>query len=91
MRKETAELLVGNEEAGIGRVMEGYSGRGMMGRKTTAVTFESHRELRAALLNAAFTLGADVMSGDDEELAENVMEELKDLGQDSLGRGLVVY
>jgi hypothetical protein len=82
MKQEAAELLkeCADDDCSM---RSDYSGRGMFGKSTHAVTFESMSDFHTALANAAWALGEN----SDAEL----LEELKGLGSDAMGTGIVVY
>jgi hypothetical protein len=82
MRQEVAELL--SED--MGEIREDYSGRGMYGKSTHAVVFDSRGEYESALIYAAYEVGA---RGNDD--VEGILGELRNLGTDSMGMGIVVY
>jgi hypothetical protein len=82
MTEEVASLLTEN----MGEIRDEYSGRGMFGKTTYAVVFDSQGEFQRALLYAAYSLGEN---GADD--AEGLLKELCDLGIDSMGLGIVVY
>jgi len=84
MLNQTADLL----ESEGGELYEGYSGRGMYGKETTAVTFDSESDAREAMLQVAYYAGGE--AGEDPT-AEEVLEDLKKARFDSLGLGVVVY
>jgi hypothetical protein len=82
MTKEAAEILAECSEAEC-NVRDDYSGRGMYGKVVHAVSFDSTDDLHTALLEAGFKLG--------EESNYDLLEELKGLGSDGMGLGIVVY
>lgn len=82
MREEVAALLTED----MGEVRDDYSGRGMYGESTYAVTYDSNSDFEAALLNAAFDLGAN---GADD--VEGLLADMRNLRKDSMGMGIVVY
>jgi hypothetical protein len=82
MRQEVAELL--SED--MGEIRDDYSGRGMYGKSTHAVVYDSRGDFESALINAAFEVGA---RGSDN--VEGILGELKNLGTDSMGMGIIVY
>lgn len=82
MREEIAERL-GDEG---GEVRDDYSGRGMNGKTTHAVTFDSAWDYERALVRAAYELG--VRGSDD---VEGVLSGLDSLRTDNMGLGIVVY
>jgi hypothetical protein len=82
MRQEVAELL--SED--MGEIRDAYSGRGMYGKSTHAVVYDSRGDFESALINAAFEVGS---RGSDN--VEGILGELKNLGTDSMGMGIVVY
>lgn len=79
MKKEAAEVIT---QYG-GEIYEDYSGRGMFGSKTDAVTFDSEREFMNAI--------AEVMVSDDEDERELVAEAIRNIRSDSLGLGVIYY
>ncbi len=85
MKLATAEALA-NAAHDLGmeaEVMDGYSGRSMYGRETTAVSAESMCALIAAAASAA-----GLMDVDDQG---DFIDDLKGLRWDSLGLGVIVY
>lgn len=91
MRQELAELL--SED--IGEIRDDYSGRGMFGKSTHAVVYDSRGDFESALINAAFDVGAgratQVARARGNDDVEGILGELKNLGTDSMGMGIVVY
>jgi hypothetical protein len=81
-------------------IHDDYSGRGMDGKQTFAVCFDSEGEFLRALVDVAFQVGFDnaVMEdcADSTEVWRSQMESLakelrKGFATDSLGTGIVVY
>ncbi len=64
-----------------------YSGRGMYGRTTCAVTAASTKDFSAAVCAAAFNVAGEIGPRERDEM----IEEIRGLAEDSLGRGIVVY
>lgn len=85
MKRETAELLANTAaNNGIGlTARHDYSGRGMMGSKTSAVSFDRI----AVLLRVAVLAGHSMERGDLERFAE----EIGSITMDNSGRGIVAY
>jgi hypothetical protein len=86
MKSDTAKLL---STDGLGEMTSTYSGRGMNGETTHAVVFEHRCDYEGALLNAAFDLGARASLGTLD--VEEILSDLRNLGTDSMGMGIVVY
>jgi hypothetical protein len=82
MRQEVAELLTED----MGEIREEYSGRGMYGKTTHAVVYDSRGDYERALIYAAYEVGN---RGNDD--VEGILGELSNLGSDSMGMGIVVY
>lgn len=87
MNLTTARVLV---EAGydIGvdvALYEGYSGRGMFGKVTDAVTVSNLADFAAVAAKAGINLER---SREDET---EFLEDLQKLRQDSLGRSIIIY
>ncbi len=82
MRQEVAELL--SED--MGEIRDDYSGRGMFGKTTHAVVYDSRGDFESALINAAYEVGA---RGNDN--VEGILGELRNIGTDSMGMGIIVY
>jgi hypothetical protein len=87
MRLSTADAL---ERAAFDcgvevQARESYSGRGMFGERTAAVTFDRWADLLVAA--AAAALAAD----DDSKENEDLVEELSRLRFDQMGLGHVAY
>lgn len=89
MEKRSMELLVeAGKDLGLeinGR--EAYSGRGMYGRTTAAVTAENASEVMAAIAQA--TRGLAQLEKDEE--IDEFIEDLRGLRADSMGLGVVLY
>jgi hypothetical protein len=85
MRVEVANALhAAAEELGIdARLDENYSGRGMCGRSTAAVSFDSPGQLAASAVLAA--------NSPEKSWGIDLVEELLGLRQDSLGRQTIFY
>ncbi len=84
MTKELADLLTED----MGEIRDDYSGRGMYGTQTYAVSFDSESDFRTSALSAAFALGEQAETDDD---VYDHLEALKLLRMDSMGLGIVVY
>jgi hypothetical protein len=92
MNKEIAEMLIdyGNDLS----LHENYSGRGMYGKTTTAITGDSMNDLMAAIGELFFEMVLDAKDmGEDYDTtgAKDLKDVLLNLQQDSLGRGYIFY
>ena len=88
MRKETAIAIheAAEEEGFDVGIRDDYSGRGMMGKSTYAITIGTHSEL----LTAVAAVGVQLEWGTTE--SENFIEDCKSFRFDSMGRdSMVVY
>ena len=83
MTKKTAKLLVQHG----GELRKDYSGRGMFGKTTAAVTFDSLVGFQSALMAAALELGSCNKRGT-QEIRDEL---LGGFASDSMGHGIVVY
>lgn len=83
MKQETMDVLVqaGDEIDRVVRPHEGYSGRGMYGKKTHAVTLDSLSDI----IPVAFAAGMN--NPENDELLADLMR----LSHDSMGRGVIFY
>jgi tRNA(Ile2) C34 agmatinyltransferase TiaS len=79
MLKKAAEIITNYS----GEIYEDYSGRGMFGETTTAITFDSNLEFYEAI--------ADVMVNEEQEQREMVADFLRNIQKDSLGNGIIIY
>jgi len=101
MKKEYAEVIVREatnfDTAEEVSIYENYSGRGMMGNKTTGITCSSFPYMLALVAAAAKTLTlkedeADHDSSDDPAMdSEDFIFDLENLRIDNLGRNLIFY
>lgn len=78
------------------KVHDGYSGRGMMGRATTAISAEHLTDLFAGIALAAADIKAGeigMMDGGDPPpfTVRDLVHETKRLSKDSYGYGIIVY
>lgn len=80
MTRETADLIA--EQSVEVEIRPGYSGRGMYGETTFAVTGDAG-DVQDAILYAAYAAG--------QRDNEGIMDDLKRLRRDQLGMGIVVY
>lgn len=92
MKKEIAEKLMdyGNNM----ELYEGYSGRGMYGKTTTAITTDSFTDFFDAVGELMLDMVQDAMfRGEEYDIkdAEELAKVLSNLQQDSMGRGMVIY
>jgi hypothetical protein len=92
MNKEIAEMLIdyGNDLS----IHEDYSGRGMYGKTTTAITCDSKDDLMEAIGELFFEMILDAKDmGEDYDTikAKELKSVLTNLRQDSLGRGYIFY
>lgn len=78
MTQEAAEIIC---EFG-GEVREGYSGRGMYGKTTTGIVFDSEGDFFEAI--------GEVMECDIED-REEVAKAMRNLKTDSMGTGVIYY
>lgn len=91
MEKEIAELLV---DTGYGlEIYEEYSGRGMYGKTTTAVTCDNVSQFMESVGEAFMDMIYEAAGDDDynTEKAEELAKVLYNLQQDNLGMGVVIY
>lgn len=92
MNKEIAEMLInyGNDLS----LHEDYSGRGMYGKTTTAITCDSMNDLMAAIGECFYDMVLEAMRDGnvyDETNAVELTSVLSNIRQDSLGRGYIFY
>jgi hypothetical protein len=92
MNKEIAELIVGySDDLSLHK---DYSGRGMYGKTTTAITGDSMNELMAAIGDCFYDMVLEAMSDGndyDETNAVELTNVLSSIRQDSLGMGYIFY
>jgi hypothetical protein len=86
MKLETATALerhaFDNGVEGV-KVRDGYSGRGKFGDTTAAVEFAGWNDLLVAVAGAARAA--------DDDGADDLLDELRRLRFDQMGRGMVAY
>lgn len=89
MMSRTAEALrLGADDAGHDlKVIDDYSGRGMRGKITVAVSVHNITELISIVAHAVVI---ETTTGDQEYLQE-FLDDLRHLSTDSFGLGIVVY
>jgi hypothetical protein len=92
MNKDIAEMLInyGNDLS----IHEDYSGRGMYGETTTAITCDSKDDLMEAIGECFFEMVLDAKDmGEDYDNTgvKELKNVLTNLQQDSLGRGYIFY
>lgn len=92
MNKEIAEMITqfGNDLS----IHEEYSGRGMYGSITTAITCDSKDDLMEAIGELFFEMILDAKDMGEDYETENAKElknALSNLQQDSLGMGYIFY
>lgn len=85
MQLEVAKKLVASaDEVGVElEIVEDYSGRGMFGKSTTAVRFDTVQDL----FTAFYSLGLD----DGQEPDESEEINFSSLSIDSLGKSQIIY
>ena len=92
MNKEIAEMIVGySDDLSL---HEDYSGRGMYGKTTTAITCDSMNDLMEAIGECFYDMVLGAMSDGndyDETNAVELTKVLQNLRQDSLGMGYIFY
>lgn len=92
MNKEIAEMLI--DYGNYLSLHEDYSGRGMYGNTTTAITCDSKDDLMEAIGELFFEMILDAKDmGEDYDTtkAKELKNVLTNLQQDSLGRGYIFY
>ena len=92
MDQEIAEAIVEQaKDAGYEvSLYEGYSGRGMYGKETTAIKYESEGELLECIVLAAIDIEAGVTSFQCN--LQDFLKELRAMRRDNLGRStLLIY
>lgn len=67
------------------RVNKGYSGRGMFGKKTTGLVYNNWRSLLQAVAEYSARAINEGTNFDD------LMDDLRDLSEDNLGREIIIY
>lgn len=83
MKQNTAELL--NNYGG--EIYEAYSGRGMYGKETTGITFDSDTDFYSALADCIHDAVEDG-SMEDGDLLTDMLRKLK---TDNMGTGIIYY
>lgn len=83
MKLITAELI---SEYG-GELRENYSGRGMYGKETCGVVFDSERDFFHTLADMV----KDGMEDNSADIMELLPEALKNLQTDSMGKSIIYY
>lgn len=95
MRLSTAQALLAAADAlGVEGValLEGYSGRGMYGRQTVALTANRVMDLMPLVAQATLELSGGTQGGRPlPEALAPFLEDVSDLAHDSMGRGVVVW
>ncbi len=92
MKLETATAIAAAaDESGLDvQVREGYSGRGMGGKGTTALVYDSETDLRRSIAVAAVRVSEDQGAVDQTQTLDDFLEDL-DFERDQMGRGWIVY
>ena len=80
MKEQLADLL----SSWDGEIHKDYSGRGMFGNTTTAISFENENDFYNAI-------GAIIQDGDPEELKELAEFLNGTVRTDSLGHEIIIY
>jgi len=94
MHQVTAEAL---DQEGAEDIRDDYSGRGMCGKTTHAVVFEDWRDAIKAIVNVSLEIGAnhnDDVRGVSEahlDAMDTVIDDLKKIRYDSMGKSIVLY
>lgn len=79
MKTEAAEIISDY----VGEIYEDYSGRGMFGSTTTAITCDSEEQFNEGI--------AEIMENEDSENISIVAKAVRSLRKDSLGIGMIFY
>jgi hypothetical protein len=99
MKHEVAEFLVDNSDGTIS-LREGYSGRGMYGKETTAIVAENINDILNAAGMAFEALVREALDLDSENektatailrQTQEIQGELSEIRYDSYGRGMIFY
>ncbi len=88
MQKEFAEALA---ETGWVELRESYSGRGMYGNATAAVTFDSLKDLFSAIAEVAYSHGYDEASEELKTHTWDIITCARKINLDSMGLGQIAY
>ncbi len=70
-----------------GEIEENYSGKGMYGKTTTAIIFDSTEEFFKAIAD----IMTDTLQDVDYVTADSVAYALKHLKEDSMGKDAIIY
>lgn len=92
MKKEIAEMIA--DYGSNLQLHEDYSGRGMYGKTTTAITCDDVDDFFSAVGDLMFDMLLDAMNeGEDYDTkdAEELRNVLSQFRQDSLGMGYIIY
>jgi hypothetical protein len=97
MRKAVAKAIVdAGQDIGLEvELYEGYSGRGMYGDSTDAVTFDNWSDFVQSVAAAAIRLSEDhdetAEKSDDNIDPDMFVHDLGAIRTDNMGRGVIVY
>lgn len=83
MTTQTAELFTNYK----GDIHEGYSGRGMYGKETTGVEFDSEKDFYKTIAE----IFQDCMDDDNKTDADLTIQFLKNVRIDNMGTGVIYY
>ncbi len=83
---EAAQYL---EIEGVG-IHESYSGRGMYGKSTTAISVDNKGDINRLIVYVGYKFGGGDIKGLDDVEIEDFVKEF-DFRQDSYGHGIIVY
>ena len=93
MNKNLAEKIAEYSHGDV-EVLEEYSGRGMYGKTTTALTADSLSSILVGVVYAAASIAESEFYEEDIEedcTIDDLAEFAEDMSQDSLGLGIVIY
>lgn len=90
MKLEAAKEIVDCSDGNC-ELYENYSGRGMYGKSTTAVTFDNLGEFICSAVIAGKYIAMAGEDGNPELEHEEFCEELRTLRFDQLGKGQIAY
>lgn len=91
--KTARKIVQAGDDLGLElNIREEYSGRGMFGKKTAGVVFDSLNDLLQSVAHAAAeTAIEDFEEHDGDESMQDFMEGLEIKGQDNMGMSSIVY
>lgn len=96
MKAEVANLILeaADHNGFEMRLREGYSGRGMFGKTTTGIIYDSQSDLHVCIAAVGVRLGSEEAADPNVDLpvsADMFVEDMRALRFDNMGRSSIVY